>query len=68
LVGGDTIASVSETGATAGLVAAGVGVDGEAATGTGCTTFCRTAIYAPPVAATRHPPASRPARTLELMD
>jgi hypothetical protein len=59
-----TIASVSETGAAAGLVGAGAG---EAATGTGSTTFCRTAIYAPPAAALKHPAASTPARTLELI-
>jgi hypothetical protein len=69
LAGGVTIASVSDTGATAGLAGAvGVVVDGDAETGTGCTTFCRTAMYAPPVAAVRHPAANRPARTLELMD
>src|SRR4051812_26698299 len=59
-----TMASVSETGVAAGLVGAGAG---DAATGTGSTTFCRTAIYAPPAAAVKHPAASTPARTLELI-
>jgi hypothetical protein len=64
------MASVSETGATAGVAGAelaGAEEDGEAATGTGCTTFCRTAMYAPPAAAVRHPAAKTPARTLELI-
>jgi hypothetical protein len=70
LLGPLTMASVSETGVTAELGGADAGAAagaGEAASGAGCTTFCRTAMYAPPAAAVRHPAASKPARTLELI-
>jgi len=68
-----TTASVSETGAApdaAGVVdgAVDVGGAGEAATGTGCTAFWRTARYPPPAAAAAQPATSKPASTLELIE